>query len=114
MSDSFNQSHGADILPMLGMFRTRPSNPKPVSPKEKHAAQVAALLRGTAAAEPWSARAAVLMFAQYFWFRHAFLLAPADYQSLKVRPPALALPVATRISLSYIYLLLSNVLQLAA
>ena len=52
------------------------------------AAQVAALLRGTAAQEPWSARAAALMFAQYFWFRHAFLLAPADYQALRVRPPS--------------------------
>ena len=46
--------------------------------------QVAGLLRGAAGREPWSARAAALVFGQYFWFRHAFLLSPAVQQSLQV------------------------------
>ena len=51
------------------------------------AAEVARLLHGAQTLEPWSARAAALVFSQYFWFRHAFLLSPADYQSLKVCLP---------------------------
>jgi len=36
-------------------------------------------------AEPWSARAAALVFAQYFWFRHSHLLSREDDDRLQVR-----------------------------
>ena len=62
------------------------------------AAQVVALLHSARTLEPWSARAAALLFSQYFWFRHAFLLSPAEYQSLKVRWPGRSQLCAGRVS----------------
>ena len=49
------------------------------------AAEAAASLRGGRAATLWTARAAALVFAQYFWFRHVFLLPPDACADLQVR-----------------------------
>ena len=49
------------------------------------AARAAAVLVSAPAAEPWSARAAALVFAQYFWFRHAHVLSQEDDNRLQVR-----------------------------
>ncbi len=49
------------------------------------AALAAAVLTAAPAAEPWSARAAALVFAQYFWFRHAHLLLQEDDERLQAR-----------------------------
>ena len=42
--------------------------------------QVVETLSTSAHIEPWAARAAGLVFAQYFWFRHCFLLTPQQGQ----------------------------------
>ena len=47
------------------------------------ATQAAAVLTAAPAADPWSARAAALVFAQYFWFRHAHLLSREDNERLQ-------------------------------
>eukprot|EP00891_Asterochloris_glomerata_P001540 jgi/Astpho2/1540/fgenesh1_pg.00026_%23_29_t len=44
--------------------------------------QVTALLGQASRGEPWSTRAAALAFAQYFWFRHCFLLGPRQSGAL--------------------------------
>jgi hypothetical protein len=49
------------------------------------AAEAAVSLRGGRAATLWTARAAALVFAQYFWFRHVFLLPPDACAALQVR-----------------------------
>lgn len=49
------------------------------------AAEAAVTLRGGRAATLWTARAAALVFAQYFWFRHVFLLSPDACAKLQVR-----------------------------
>jgi len=49
------------------------------------AVQVAAALQGGRSANLWTARAAALVWAGYFWFRHAFLLPPAASAGLQVR-----------------------------
>ncbi|KAK9818405.1 hypothetical protein WJX72_012161 [[Myrmecia] bisecta] len=46
-------------------------------------------LREAPGLEPWAARAAALVYTQYFWFRHAFLLAPAE--SLAIEEVVVAL-----------------------
>ncbi len=46
------------------------------------ALQVTALLGQASRGEPWSTRAAALAFAQYFWFRHCFLLGPRQSGAL--------------------------------
>ena len=45
--------------------------------------QVIETLSRSAYIEPWAARAAGLVFAQYFWFRHCFLLTPEQGQSVQ-------------------------------
>ena len=40
------------------------------------------LLGQASRGEPWSTRAAALAFAQYFWFRHCFLLRPRQSGAL--------------------------------
>ena len=48
------------------------------------AAEAAGSLQGGRAATLWTARAAALVFAQYFWFRHVFLLPPGACDELQV------------------------------
>lgn len=49
------------------------------------AADAAASLQGGRDANLWTARAAALVFAQYFWFRHVFLLPSDTCTALQVR-----------------------------
>lgn len=45
--------------------------------------QVIETLRSYTKGEPWAARAACLVFTQYFWFRHCFLLTPEQGQTVQ-------------------------------
>lgn len=48
------------------------------------AEKVAEALQGGRGGQLWTARAAALVFAQYFWFRHAFLLPASASAALQV------------------------------
>lgn len=43
------------------------------------------MVEGGAGAPLWTARGATLSWAQYFWFRHVFLLPPQESKCLLVR-----------------------------
>ena len=45
--------------------------------------QVIETLRQGSMGEPWAARAACLVFSQYFWFRHCFLLTAQQGQAVQ-------------------------------
>lgn len=47
-------------------------------------AQAAELLSQAAKANLWTGRASAISWAQVFWFRHVFLLPPADSSRLQV------------------------------
>lgn len=45
--------------------------------------QVIDTLKTCAQGEPWAARAACLVFTQYFWFRHCFMLTSEQSQDVQ-------------------------------
>jgi hypothetical protein len=64
------------LIVFVSLVTLRQIIPKQLKVNQQHVliVQVIETLSRSSHIEPWAARAAGLVFAQYFWFRHCFLL----------------------------------------